>query len=477
LSGTERKPSFSPSFLTRRHYTWLGLGLLALVVYGSLVPLHFQSVSWGDAVTRFRVACAEPVRVVSRSDWAANILLFIPLSFLWMAALAADRPWYAGLLAALFVLPGCTLLSAAIEFTQLYFPPRVTSVNDIAAESLGGLLGALLWLIGGQGITRWLRHSWALLGSHGPLARLLPAYVVFLVFVHVMPMDLTLSPVEIYHKYRQGRVRLIPFGNLQTDPFEAVSKYLTTVSYFLPVGLLLAGLKGRSWQGLRNWPHVFGVGLLLACAVQFLKLFVFSRFSDTTDLVTGSLAILAGWCVGLVIHRSPVPQATQTGPGTGSDTAGGSVPRSAIFLALFLAWFGALVLINWQPFDFRLFDGTALARLREMSWAPFADYQRQGYLHAFDEMLSKIVLFMPAGLFLALLRLPTDQRLAGLFVVLLGAMLATTFEAGQLFLPTRYASVTDVLLETLGFWLGFVVARRVVAGLASDQYPPPDRIS
>jgi glycopeptide antibiotics resistance protein len=445
------------------------LGFLALVMYGSLVPFHFERVSWDDAVVRFRTACSEPVRVESRSDWAANILLFIPLSFLGMAALAVDRRRYAGLLAALLVLPGCTLLSAAIEFTQLYFPPRVTSVNDMVAESLGGFLGTLLWLIGGQRITRWLRHCWVLLGSQGSAARLLPAYLVFLILVHVLPLDLTLSPVELYHKYREGRILLIPFGNRQTDPFETVSKYLTTVSYFLPVGLLLASLNGRSWQRLRNWPRVLGVGLLLAGTVQFLKLFVFSRFSDTTDLVTGGLAILAGWCMGLVLRDSPLPPATETGPGIRRDTVSGSVSRSALFFALFPAWFGALVFINWQPFDFRLSDGTALARLRDVSWIPFVDYQRQSYVHAFDEMFSKIVLFMPVGLFLSLVLREADPRRASLLVVLLAAMLATTFEAGQLFLPSRYASVTDVLLETLGVWLGFVVACRVVVG------PTPDR--
>jgi len=174
LSRTELKPSLSRPFLTPRHYTWLVLGFSALVVYGSLVPFHFEAVPWGDAVARFRVACSQPVRVESRSDWAANSLSFIPLSFLWMAALAVDRRWYAGSLAALVVLPGCTLLSAAVEFTQLYFPPRVTSVNDIVAESLGGFLGIILWLIGGQGITRWLRHCWKPLDNNGSVARLLP---------------------------------------------------------------------------------------------------------------------------------------------------------------------------------------------------------------------------------------------------------------------------------------------------------------
>lgn len=87
--------------------------------------------------------------------------------------------------------------------------------------------------------------------------------------------------------------------------------------------------------------------------------------------------------------------------------------------------------------------------------------------------MSKIVLFMPVGMFLAPLRRQAGQRLAELLVVLLAAMLATTFEAGQLFLPNRYATVTDVLLEIFGVWLGFVAARRVLAGPVSDGYPPP----
>lgn len=472
MSRTEFQPSHSRPFLTRYHYTWLVVGFLALVVYGSLVPFHFEPVSWGDAAMGFRAACSAPVRVESRSDWAANILLFIPLSFLWMAALAVDRRWYAGLLAALVVLPACSLLSAAIEFAQLYFPPRVTSVNDMVAESLGGFVGTMLWLIGGQGITRWLRHCWMLLGTHGSVARLLPAYLVFLILVQAVPLDLTLSPVEIYHKYREGRILLLPFGSRQTDPFATVSKHLTNVSAFLPVGLLLAGLKGPSWQSLRNWPRVLGVGLLLAGAVQFLKLFVFSRFNDTADVVTGGLAILAGWGVGLVLRCSPLPEAPGTDRETRCDASGGSVRRSALFLALFLAWFSALVFINWQPFDFRLADGTAISRLREVSWIPFADYHQQSYVHAFDEMWSKIVLFMPAGVFVAPVLRRVDPRRAGFLVVALAAVLATTFEAGQLFLPSRYASVTDVLLETLGVWLGFVVARRVVAEPASDRHLP-----
>jgi glycopeptide antibiotics resistance protein len=410
------------------------------------------------------------VRIESRSDWAANILLFIPLSYLFLAALAVDRPWWVGLVAALVVLPGCTLLSAAVEFTQLYFPPRVSSLNDVVAESIGGFLGGLLWLVGGQGITRWLRQVWAILGSQGSAVRLLPAYVVFLMLLHAMPLDLTLSPVEIYHKYRDGRIQLVPFANRQADPFELVQKDLTNVAYFLPVGLLLSGLSGPAWQKWRGGLRVLGLGLGLAGLIEFGQLFVYTRFCDTTDIVTGGLAVLAGWGLGLVVRR-PRPAAAypaHLGPAT---HAGLSTPRAVVYCGSFLVWLSVLVFINWQPFDFAFSDGTAVRRLREMSFIPFAVYYQGNYLNSFDQIVYKVILFVPVGVLLAPLGRRVGRNLAGPLVLLVAVVLATGFEAGQLFLPTRYASVTDVLIETLGVWLGLVVARRASEGVAPSATP------
>jgi hypothetical protein len=84
----------------------------------------------------------------SRADWVANLLLFIPLSFLWMGALAAGGSTLRTLMAALALVPLAAALSVGIEFTQLFFPQRTVSRNDILAETLGRLVAR--WLGGAR---------------------------------------------------------------------------------------------------------------------------------------------------------------------------------------------------------------------------------------------------------------------------------------------------------------------------------------
>src|SRR5207253_3183543 len=131
-----------------------------------------------------------------------------------------DRPPEARWPFALIVVPTCTLLSASMEFAQLYFPPRVTALNDIVAESLGGLVGTAAWLVAGQYLTVRLRRWWSALGAEGEMGPLLPLYLLLLGAISLLPLDLTLSPADLYRKYKEGRVQLVPFVGGVGDLFE-----------------------------------------------------------------------------------------------------------------------------------------------------------------------------------------------------------------------------------------------------------------
>src|SRR5262249_41620360 len=115
----------------------------------------------------------------------------------------------------------------------------------------------------------------------------------------------------------------------------------------------------------------------------------------------------------------------------------------------------------WQPFDFNPDGGLAIQRLRQVPLVPFADYYQGDYLNSLDQFLHKVFLFLPLGALLA----PTDPaggRRLGLMRALLGAaVVASVLEAGQLFLPSRYASLTDVLVETAGAGLGYLAICRL----------------
>jgi glycopeptide antibiotics resistance protein len=430
----------SPLVLGPRHYGWLTLAFLGLAVYGSLVPLHFRPLPVGAALARFREVLDGPVRIESRSDWVANILLFIPLGFLLTGTLAVDRSRRAGWTTALLVLPACTVLSAAIEFTQLFFPPRVSALNDIVAESFGGLLGTAVWLTAGQRLTWCCRSLWADLGGRESAQSLLWAYLALLVLVQVVPLDLTISPGELYQKYKQGRVRLIPFADWLDNPVLGIGKCLTNMALFLPVGLFLPGLAHPFWRRRGSWLTILGLAVGFAALIEFMQLFVWTRFFNSTDIFTGSMAILIGWAVGLT---------------WGAQLA----CQRAVGTALVCAYLGVLVFISWEPFNFEPSIASVTSRLADVQWVPFADYQEAEYLQAADQICSTTALFICLGAVTALGPFARFRRFSGLAAIFAGSTVGILLQAGKLVLPERHASVSDVVLATLGVGVGFAVVR------------------
>jgi VanZ family protein len=436
-------------------YALWAAGFLAFAVYGSWVPFHYRYLPLAQALDLFAVVCSQPVRVESISDWAANVLLFVPIGFTLLAAAAVDRRWRVGLLTAVPVMAFCAAASTAIEFSQLYFPGRVSSLDDIVAQTIGTAIGVLGWLSAGQRLTVHGRHLWTSLAAHGISARLIPAYLVFLGLVHLMPFDLTLSPYQLVHKYRAGRVHLEPFDVGNVTASDLVIKQVWNVCYFLPLGIMLARLRGMAWRDPRSWGRVAAVGLAAAACVQFAKLFVASRNCEALDVVVDTLAVLLGWALCIVPARQ---HASETRPLI-------AVLDRRWLLA---GWVGVLLLIDWLPFDVRWDMPWAVERLHSVSVVPFADYQETSPYQAFDQALHRLLIFAPLGALLASL-LEGRRHL----VVVLAAFLALAIEVGQAFLPDRYPSVTDVLLETAGAWMGAVLYRHVSAIRRAEDVRPP----
>ena len=430
----------TPTAPNAQTYALLAAAGVAFVVYGSLVPLHYQALQAAEAAARFRAVCARPLSVESVSDWITNVVLFVPLGFCLMAAFCVDRRRERGLFVFLFVLSFCALLSTAVEFLQLFFPPRVSSLNDMAAETLGGLFGIMAWLAAGERLTAWARRTWQGLSGDRWAVQLLPIYLALLFLIEALPLDLTLRPADLYHKYRAGRIHLVPFTAAGAAPLAFLTKQVWNGLYFLPLGLLLPELRGPIWRSARAWPRVLGAGLAVAALVEFMQLFVESRPCDVTDIIGGTLAVLSGWALRL---------------GWPAASRKGSSPRLDLRWLLLLGWLGVLTVMNWQPFDFS-FETTFLQeRLGKLPLVPFADYQQATTLHAFEQLLTKVVWWVPLGSILAAL-MPREVFLP----LLLTSLVAVGLEAGQVSLPSRYASVTDVLLESAGAAMGMVLVRR-----------------
>ena len=77
---------------SNRNLLWsLTLGYSAFVIYGSLVPLHFRRQPMDMAWEYFQHIPYLDLGIGSRADWVANILLFVPLAYLWLGLLWPPR--------------------------------------------------------------------------------------------------------------------------------------------------------------------------------------------------------------------------------------------------------------------------------------------------------------------------------------------------------------------------------------------------
>lgn len=263
----------------------------AFAIYGSLVPFHFRPLAWHTALERFREVAGSQVGIGSRGDWAANILLFVPLGFFWLGTMAANRSRWAAVVGAVVLIPLLAGLSAAIEFTQLWFPPRVSSQLDIVANTTGTAAGVGLWLLFGPAVACRLRGTRRL---SGPVEWLLAAYLVGRILYSIVPLDVTIRPGELYEKLKEGRVLVVPFARHFDSAAEAVLHLGSSVLLAVPLGALASlWLRRRPEEGSPLGKACM-LGVALVASIEAAQVLVYSQDADMTDLVLGSLGAVLG---------------------------------------------------------------------------------------------------------------------------------------------------------------------------------------
>ena len=120
------------------------------------------------------------------------------------------------------------------------------------------------------------------------------------------------------------------------------------------------------------------------------------------------------------------------------------------------------LLYNWSPFDFQLSGDVIGPRIPMIFGTPFYSYYQNPETKAVDELLVKIALGVPIGMFLGWWIRGTPAGYRRLIVAtasVLTAIFVAVVEAGQILLPTRYPDNTDILLGLAGVLAGSLVVR------------------
>ncbi|WP_158590477.1 VanZ family protein [Noviherbaspirillum cavernae] len=417
---------------------YAGLAYLAFVIYGSLVPLGFTYLDPSEAWQAFGRIPYLALGIGSRADWIANILLYIPLTFIWSGVVSQAARASARIAGSLAVLAAAIALCVGIEFAQLYFPPRTVSLNDILAEVIGSVAGIVLWHALGARMIPWLAALRAG-GNAGRLAALstaLAIYVPAYLALSLFPFDVVVSSAELAARLGNGRDNLWLSLDAYRSPARCAVQLTLEVLLALPLGIM---------------------------AVRFTP-----AFSRTPDRSSVRIALLAGAVLGLTIEgaqlllNSGVSQGMSVltraaGAGLGA-LACKHLPaeraarafillRKARWLALPLVPLyvaGLALLQGWKMHEWLDWD-SALQRLPDVHFLPF-------YYHYFTTETAALVSFWftslayaPPGVLLFWMT-DTARRRGMLASAILGALLASVFEFAKLFQRHLHPDPTNVLI-------------------------------
>jgi VanZ family protein len=166
----------------------LALAYSALIVYASLYPFT----DWRDqGIAPWAYLTAPWPRYWTAFDFGINVVGYMPFGFLAAIAMLRNRPSTGTLKAVLLATVAGGTISFSMETLQSYLPVRVPSNVDLALNTLGTLLGAVLAaaLERFGAVAHWqrARSSWFVEDSRGglvllalwPPALLFPAAVTF----------------------------------------------------------------------------------------------------------------------------------------------------------------------------------------------------------------------------------------------------------------------------------------------------------
>ena len=424
-------------------FAWMALAFTLFIIYGSLVPFDYEPVSQTQAARKFAEMLRQSIGPDTSSDWAANVLLFVPFAFFMAGCFGSGYGWQGLLKTALPIFALAFFLGFAVEYAQIYFAPRNPSLNDLLAQAIGTGMGLCAWRFWGRSLSLWLERDTSAQG--GNLYRSLWfAYIAVLVIYSAFPLDLSMSLSEIYRKLRAGRIVLLPFTYAGKAGAELLYDLVTDVLIWIPPALL-------AWRAF-SWPpaQIFLRLIAVAIGVEFMQIFVLTRVADITDVLLAGVGIFAGLRVGQRLAPRSSLSSLRIVP------LFATAPWAPIAFALL--WAIVVMIVFWYPYDFSLDRGLLMRRWQGMSKLPFVAYLASTEYRMLTEFLHKSIFFAPFGLALAWI----GRRRKWLFA--LGCMgvfaFACAVEIGKMLLPGRSPDLGNLFVEMLGVFAAYIFMSR-----------------
>ena len=272
--------------------TWLAIGYALFIVYASLSPFT----GWREQGLEFAEVLHMPLRLTYTAfDATINLLSYLPFGLLVALALRARFGAIASVISGLCL---GVMLSACMEYLQMYLPTRVSSNMDLLSNSAGTLIGVLLaasmtswtWLI--AKLTYWRSG----LFHQGKEIDFGLALLALWMFGQVNPSLPMLGNVFISEVAHQPFVKLLP------TPFNWWESGAVTLNLLMLGSLMLTLLRAQ-----RNAASAL---LAVLSTVALAKFFAAALLLKSWALLLwinseAMLGILLGMLLLLTVMRLP----------------------------------------------------------------------------------------------------------------------------------------------------------------------------
>lgn len=400
-----------------------------LLVYASLVPFELRPRSLDSAWQEFQQIPFLVLGPESRADWIANLVAYAPLAFLIAAApgRSASAPGRAAAAVAAVVL--CLALAVVVEFVQIFFAPRTVSLNDLMAEVLGSVAGALAGWVAAP-------RSAAIVGvlSRGgrPALRVAAGvYSLAYVALALFPYDFVIAGDELQAKLAAAGRQLWVLPGAERSLVHAAGALGFSVLAMMPVGALVAhtAVRGGILRALM-------MGLAVGAVIEGLQALILSGVSDVASILARGAGAFLGAVTLAVLRRADLPSLRRRFRPV--------APLVALPYLLALAAVNDLVGGGW------LDASSAAAKLAKVSFIPFYYHYFTTEAVAFASVVSRVAMYLPVGGLLWLWQDPrrTSQHVMpnAAMAALLAAVLAAACEAARLFKPDLRPDPTNVLI-------------------------------
>ena len=416
---------------------------IGFVVYGSLVPLDFHPRSWDQAWEIFQNIRLLNLGTQGRADWVANGILYVPVGFLTATLFTrfkTHRPLVLAIIASLLF---SFSLAVTVEFAQLFFPPRTVSINDIFAEFLGSILGAVF---AARWSDRFRSFLSTLLGNPDRLViHLLKAYAIAYVAFSLFPYDFLVSVSELEWKLRSGGWGwLVETAPMRGGITFSLAKLFAEALAAVPLGLALCQL--TTGRQTCSTARAFRLGAALGLTIEIAQFFIVSGVSQGLSVLTRATGMYLGAL--LWQHRARLHPLRLA---SGFRRFG--LPLGILYLLALVAvngWFEH----RWLGLD------AALHGLKDVHMLPFYYHYYTTEQVALLSLTSICLMYAPIGILTWASWNPPGVAM------LMAALLAGLIETSKLFLESLHPDPTNVLIAGFSAWAIAKLARRLASAPA-----------